>query len=284
MENGGEDIVWCLRGRLVRFAPPVVMGVLNLTPDSFHAASRQASVDEALRTADAMLTAGAAFLDVGGASSRPGAMEVPLEEERKRAIPVVEALHQRFPEAWISIDTWRAPVAQEAVWAGASVVNDISAGLMDDRMLPAVAKLAVPYILMHMQGNPRTMQEAPEYGNVVAEIMEFLGRRVLAARAAGIADVAVDPGFGFGKTTEHNFSLLKDLRVLKQLGSPVLAGLSRKRMINSVLGTAPANALNGTTVLNTLALINGADILRVHDVAPAMEAVKLLKAYGWERR
>lgn len=272
--------MWCLRGRLVRVTPPVVMGVLNLTPDSFYGASRQASVDEALRTADAMLTAGAAFLDVGGASTRPGAMEVPLEEELKRTIPVVEALHQRFPDAWISIDTWRAPVAREAVMAGASVVNDISAGRMDDTMLTAVAGLGVPYILMHMQGVPRTMQEAPEYGDVVAEILKFLSSRVLAARSAGIADIAVDPGFGFGKTTKHNFSLLKELRVLKQLGLPVLAGLSRKRMINQVLGTAPANALNGTTVLNTLALANGADMLRVHDVAPAMEAVKLFKAYG----
>lgn len=272
--------MWCLRGRLVRFAPPVVMGVLNVTPDSFYGASRQASVDEALRTADAMLTAGAAFLDVGGASTRPGAMEVPLEEELKRTIPVVEALHQRFSDAWISIDTWRATVAREAVMAGASVVNDISAGRLDDTMLTAVAGLGVPYILMHMQGVPRTMQEAPEYEDVVAEILKFLSSRVLAARSAGIADIAVDPGFGFGKTTKHNFSLLKELRVLKQLGLPVLAGLSRKRMINQVLGTAPANALNGTTVLNTLALANGADMLRVHDVAPAMEAVKLFKAYG----
>lgn len=280
MVNGGEDIVWCLGGQLMHFKTPLVMGILNITPDSFHSASRQASVEAAVQTAERMIAAGAGIIDVGGASTRPGSTEVPPAEELQRTIPVVEALHRHFPGTCISIDTWRASVAKEAVGAGASVVNDISAGLMDEGMLATVASLRVPYILMHIQGTPRTMQDAPHYNDVVAEVVKFLAERAAAARQAGIADIAIDPGFGFGKTTDHNFTLLKHLRALKQLGMPVLAGLSRKRMINSVLGTTPADALNGTTVLNTLAVLNGADILRVHDVEPAMQAVKLLATYG----
>ena len=280
MVNGGEDIVWCLGGQLMHFKTPLVMGILNITPDSFHSASRQASVEAAVQTAERMIAAGAGIIDVGGASTRPGSTEVPPAEELQRTIPVVEALHRHFPGTCISIDTWRASVAKEAVGAGASVVNDISAGLMDEGMLATVASLRVPYILMHIQGTPRTMQDAPHYNDVVAEVVKFLAERAAAARQAGIADIAIDPGFGFGKTTDHNFTLLKHLRALKQLGMPVLAGLSRKRMINSVLGTTPADALNGTTVLNTLAVLNGADILRVHDVEPAMQAIKLLATYG----
>lgn len=280
MENGREDIVWGLRGRLVRFHPPLVMGILNITPDSFHPASRQSSVEAALQTAERMIGAGAAILDVGGASTRPGSTEVPLAEELHRTIPVVEALHGQFPGTCISIDTWRADVASEAVAAGASMVNDVSAGLMDHRMLDTVASMRVPYILMHMQGVPRTMQDAPHYVDVLAEVVKFLAERAVAASQAGIADIVIDPGFGFGKTAAHNYALLKNLGVLKQLGMPVLAGLSRKGMINTVLGTVPADALNGTTVLNTLALLNGAAILRVHDVEPAMQAVRLLAAYG----
>lgn len=254
------------------------MGILNITPDSFHQASCTATVDDALRRAEVMLGDGAAILDVGGASSRPGSLEVPLEVERERALPVVRALHRRFPQALISIDTWRADIAAGAVEAGACLVNDISAGSMDEAMLGAVARLKVPYILMHMQGTPRTMQVAPAYNDVVAEVVKFLSGRALAARAAGIADLVVDPGFGFGKNTGHNFALLHGLQAVRQLGYPVLAGLSRKRMINDVLGTVPGEALNGTTVLNTMALLNGAHILRVHDVRAAVEAVKLVQA------
>ncbi len=276
--SGGEDIVRGLHGRLVKLHTPTVMGILNLTPDSFHAESRQASVDDALRTAERMLSEGASIIDVGGASSRPGSEEVPLEEERKRVIPVIKALHDRFPEAMISNDTWRAAIAEEAVDAGASMVNDISAGLMDPAMLTTVARLHVPYVLMHMQGTPRKMQHAPFYKDVLAEVVKILSERLHAAWQAGIADVVIDPGFGFGKDRDHNYALLKGLPAIKQLGVPVLVGLSRKRMINEVLGTRPVEALNGTTVLNTLALQNGADILRVHDVGPAMEAIKLLEA------
>lgn len=256
------------------------MGILNLTPDSFVGSTRIGSVGEALRKAERMLEYGAAILDVGGASTRPGAGEVPLEEEKKRAVLTIEALHQRFPEVLISVDTWRAAIAKEAVECGASIVNDISAGRLDNEMLATVAGLQVPYILMHMQGTPKTMQRAPTYTDALAEVVKFLSERLDAARKAGIADVVIDPGFGFGKNREHNFSLLKGIPAMKQLGVPVLAGVSRKRMINEVLGTLPEDALNGTTVLNTLALRNGADILRVHDVREAMDAVMLCRAYN----
>lgn len=279
MAYRSEDIVWNIHGRLVRLEPPVVMGILNLTPDSFVGSTRLGSVDQALRQAEQMLDEGAQILDVGGASTRPGADEVPPDEEKRRVVPTILALHQRFPDVLISVDTWRADVAREAVGAGASLVNDISAGRLDPAMLPTVAQLHVPYILMHMQGTPRTMQLAPSYHDVLAEVVAFLSERLEVARQAGIADVVIDPGFGFGKNKEHNFSLLKGLSAMKALGVPVLAGVSRKRMINEVLGTRPEEALNGTTVLNTLALQGGADILRVHDVRPAMEALRLLQTF-----
>ena len=276
----GEDTPSLMRvkDRLVPVRFPLVMGILNATPDSFHAASR-VDVDAALRQAEGLLESGAGLLDIGGASSRPGADEVPADEERRRVLPVVEAVHARFPEAWLSVDTWRALVAKAAVEAGAGLVNDIGAGLLDPDMLPTVAGLGVPYVAMHMQGTPATMQRDPVYGDVVAEVVHFLSGRLQAAHDAGIADVLVDPGFGFGKTTAHNFALLRALPRLKLLGAPVLVGLSRKRLINEVLGTSPAEALNGTTVLNTLALAGGADILRVHDVREAVEAVKLVEAF-----
>lgn len=275
--NGAEDIQWNLRGRLVRPRFPLVMGILNATPDSFFAGSRAQAVDVALERADRMLMEGAAIIDIGGASSRPGAPGVPEDEEIRRVTPVIEALAARFPEAWISIDTWRTHVARTAVEAGASLVNDIGAGRLDETMLPTVASLNVPYVLMHMQGTPRTMQHDPRYTNVVAEVTHFLSERIAAAHAAGIADVVIDPGFGFGKTTAHNFALLAGFDHLGALGHPILVGLSRKSMINETLGTSPEEALNGTTVLNTIALMKGASILRVHDVKEAVEAIKLMK-------
>ena len=267
-----------VKDRLVPIRFPLVMGILNATPDSFHAASR-VNVDGALRQAESMLEAGAGLLDIGGASSRPGADEVPVDEELRRVLPVVEAVHARFPEAWLSVDTWRAPVAKAAVEAGAGLVNDIGAGLLDPAMLPMVARLGVPYVAMHMQGTPATMQQDPRYDDVVTEVVHFLSGRLRAAHDAGIADVLLDPGFGFGKTTAHNYALLRALPRLKLLGAPLLVGLSRKRMINQVLGTDPSEALNGTTALNTLALEHGADVLRVHDVREAAEAVKLVAAF-----
>jgi dihydropteroate synthase len=254
------------------------MGILNATPDSFHADSR-VDVNEALRRAERMLEEGAAILDIGGMSTRPGSTAIAEEEELRRVLPVIGALHRRFPEAVLSIDTYRSEVARQAVHAGAGLVNDISAGLLDEAMLPTVAALHVPYIAMHMQGTPATMQAAPHYADVAAEVTRFLSERIHACRAAGIADVILDPGFGFGKTTGHNYTLLRELSRILALGAPVLVGLSRKRMINEVLGTTPEEALNGTTVLNTMALMHGASILRVHDVKEAVQAVKLVERY-----
>jgi dihydropteroate synthase len=201
-----------------------------------------------------------------------------VAEELRRVVALVEAVHRRFPEAWISVDTYRAEVADRAVLAGACLVNDIGAGLLDPDMLPTVARLGAPYIAMHMQGTPRTMQHDPRYDNVVAEVVHFLSGRLRAAHAAGIADVVLDPGLGFGKTTAQNYALLRGMASITALGAPVLVGVSRKRMINEVLGITAAEALNGTTVLNTAALLNGASILRVHDVREAVQAVRLVGA------
>lgn len=267
-----------IKDRLNTLHGPAVMGILNATPDSFHGDSR-VDVDGALRLAERMLTEGAAVLDIGGASSRPGSAEVDAAEELRRVLPVIAAVHARFPEALISVDTWRAAVAREAVGAGAGLVNDIGAGLLDPEMLRTVATLNVPYIAMHMQGTPATMQQAPHYDDVAAEVTHFLSERLHACHAAGIADVLVDPGFGFGKSTGHNYTLLRELPRMVALGAPVLVGVSRKRMINEVLGTSPAGALNGTTVLNTLALLGGAAVLRVHDVREAVQCVQLVQAF-----
>lgn len=269
---------WRVRDSLVQLPVPCVMGVLNATPDSFHLESR-VDVSSALRVAERMLKEGASILDIGGASSRPGSPMITLDDELQRVLPVIAAVHQRFPDALISVDTWRAKVAREAVAAGAGMVNDIGAGLLDPEMLPTVATLHVPYVAMHMQGTPATMQHAPSYTDVAGEVTHFLSMRLHASREAGIPDVVLDPGFGFGKTTEHNYRLLHELTRLTALGAPVLVGLSRKRMVNQVLGTKASEALNGTTVLNTLALIQGAAILRVHDVREALEAAKLVDRF-----
>ncbi|MDX9751026.1 MAG: dihydropteroate synthase [Flavobacteriales bacterium] len=276
-DSGGPEVVWRVGHRLVRPRFPAVMGIINATPDSFHARSRH-DADSALRAAEAMLAEGATMLDIGGMSTRPGALEVPPDAELRRVVPVIDALHRRFPEALLAIDTYRAAVARAAVEAGAALVNDIAAGTADAAMLPMVAALGVPWVAMHMQGTPRTMQQAPHYTDVVAEVARYLSGRLAAAHAAGIADVVLDPGFGFGKTTAHNHALLHGLGRITALGAPVLVGLSRKRMVNEVLGTTPAQALNGTTVLHTVALLKGAAILRVHDVKEAVQAVRLLAA------
>jgi dihydropteroate synthase len=275
--SAASSLTWRVKDRLVEVPLPAVMGILNTTPDSFHSGSR-VDADSALRAAERMLEEGAAILDIGGMSTRPGSEEVNVEEELRRVVPVVSAIHLRFPQALLSIDTYRARVAREAVAAGAGLVNDIGAGLLDEDMLATVASLHVPYIAMHMQGTPRTMQEAPGYKDVTAEVTLFLSQRRNAARAASIADVVLDPGFGFGKSTAHNYALLNGLGSINALGAPVLVGLSRKRMISAVLGTTPDEALNGTTALNTVALLNGASILRVHDVKEAVQCARLLAA------
>ena len=264
------------KGRLLDLSTPLVMGILNLTPDSFHDGGKYTGIDEILRHTEQMLIEGAVIIDIGGMSSRPGSKIITVEEELARVIEPIKAIHKHFPDSILSIDTIHAQVAEASVENGVSIVNDISAGVMDEGMIATVARLGIPYIIMHMQGTPESMQDAPFYTNVVTEVMDQLSKRVRACRLAGIKDVIIDPGFGFGKNNVHNFQLLKGLSLFKMLGCPILAGLSRKSMITKTLGIKNADALNGTTVLNTIALLNGAKILRVHDVKEAKEAVKLV--------
>lgn len=265
------------KGRILDLSSPVVMGILNATPNSFYNKGRESDLDSLLRNAEKMLADGAAILDIGGASTKPGEELIAADEELKRVVPVIEAVHNRFPEAWISVDTYNASVAREAVNAGASIVNDISAGIFDGTMIPTVAALKVPYIVMHIQGTPETMQQHPEYEDVVRVVREYLVDICNKCSRAGIKDVIIDPGFGFGKTVEHNFSLLRELHSFRMLGRPVLAGLSRKSMIWKTVGSDADHALNGTTALNMIALTQGAGILRVHDVKEAVETIKLFK-------
>ena len=268
------------KGRLLDLSTPLVMGILNLTPDSFHDGGMYSDIDAILRHTEQMLTEGADIIDIGGMSSKPGNKIIAIEEELNRVIEPIKAIYERFPAAILSIDTVHAEVAQQAVESGVSIVNDISSGTLDEEMIPTVARLGTPYIIMHMQGTPETMQDSPLYTNVVTEVMDQLAERVKTCRLAGIKDIIIDPGFGFGKTNEHNFQLLKALSLFKMLGCPILTGLSRKSMITKTLGIKNADALNGTTVLNTVALLTGANILRVHDVKEAKEAVKLVTEIG----
>lgn len=264
------------QGKLIDLSSPLVMGILNLTPDSFHDGGRYREMDAILRHTEQMLSEGAGMIDIGGMSSKPGSAIISPEEELGRVIGPIREIHQRFPEAILSIDTIHARVAAEAVAHGAGMVNDISAGTYDANMLATVASMRTPFIIMHMQGRPENMQTGPHYKNVVTEVIDYLAERIRQCRAANIIDLIVDPGFGFGKNNEHNFQLLKGLSLFKMLDCPILAGLSRKSMITRTLGIKNADALNGTSVLNTIALLNGANILRVHDVKEAREAVKLV--------
>jgi len=255
---------------------PAIMAILNLTPDSFYAGSRIAGADMALAQTAGFLKAGAAIIDLGAYSSRPGAEHITEEDELKRLIPVLRRLVDAFPQALFSVDTFRARVAAEAVGAGAHIINDISAGSLDPEMFATVAALRVPYILMHMKGTPQTMQQNPEYDDVTAEVIAYFREKIADLRQAGVKDILIDPGFGFGKTVAHNYALLQHLDQLLPLNLPLLVGLSRKSMITKVLGNTAAEALNGSTVLHTLALLKGASILRVHDVKEAAECVKLV--------
>lgn len=266
------------KGQLLTITEPVVMGILNTTPDSFFSGSRVGKEAELLTKAEAMINDGATILDVGGQSTRPGSERVSVEAELKRVIPAIEKLQKYFPQQIISIDTFYASVAREAVDAGASIVNDISAGSIDPSLLPTVVKLTVPYVLMHMQGNPQTMQQAPQYKNVTLEVFDSLSFKIKELQQLGIKDIIVDPGFGFGKTIPHNFQLLRELSFFQQLQKPLMIGLSRKGTVYKTLGTTADKALNGTTVLHTIALLNGATILRVHDVKEAAEAITLYLA------
>ncbi|MDE3144202.1 MAG: dihydropteroate synthase [Bacteroidota bacterium] len=267
------------KGRLLIIDSPVVMGIINATPDSFYSGSRKSTVDTALNTAEQMLNEGATILDIGGQSTRPGSKKISVDEELLRVIPVIEAISKKFPQSFISIDTYHASVAKQTVDAGAAIVNDISAGSMDAEMLPTVAELKVPFVCMHMKGTPQNMQQNPVYENVSKEVFDFFNERIKACQSIGIKDILIDPGFGFGKTIEHNFILLKELNIFKQLQKPLLLGISRKSMIYKTLNISAEEALTGTTVLNTIGLLNGANILRVHDVKEAVETIKIISAY-----
>lgn len=268
-----------IRGRLVHFERPAVMGIVNVTPDSFYAGSRAATRDDIRRRAEAMVAAGARMLDIGGCSSRPGADEVLLEVEKQRIELGLGAVEGLDGDVLVSVDTYRADVARFAVEHGAHIVNDISAGALDPEMIPAVAALKVPYIAMHMRGTPATMATLTDYGSsVAATVVAELSVRVAEMRRAGIADVIVDPGFGFAKTLRQNYQLLRDLQQLELLGCPVLVGVSRKSMATKLLGITAEEALPATCVLNALALQRGAAILRVHDVPAALQTAHLLQA------
>jgi dihydropteroate synthase len=263
------------KGRLLVVDKPLVMGIINVTPDSFYEDSRFSGTDKILSQAEKMIADGADIIDIGGQSTRPGSEAVTEEEELKRVIDGIEAIHQKFPDAIVSIDTYYATVAKKSVHAGASMVNDISAGNVDKQMIQTVAELRLPYIAMHMMGTPATMQQNANYENVTLELIDFFIQKKDECKKAGIHDVIIDPGFGFSKTIHHNFELLKNLSAFKMLDAPILIGISRKSSIYKTLGVTANEALNGTTVLNTIALMNGADILRVHDVKQAKEAIKL---------
>lgn len=268
------------KGKLLVIDKPLVMGIINVTPDSFYEGSRQQACTSVLEQATKMMNDGADIIDVGGQSTRPGSKRISVKEELQRVLPAIETIIKNFPDTIISVDTYQSTVAQEAIKAGATIINDISAGNMDENMIPAVAKLQVPYICMHMKGTPKDMQENASYEDITKEILDFFIQKTAECKQAGINDIIIDPGFGFSKTIAHNFTLLKTLSIFKMLEKPILAGLSRKSIIYKTLNATPENALNGTTVLNTLALQNGANILRVHDVKEAKEAIKLCELYS----
>lgn len=266
------------KGRILVIDKPIVMGIINATPDSFFGGSRFNGVDEIVAKAEKMLNDGADILDIGGQSTRPGSELISADEEIERVIPAIKAIAKKRPEAFISIDTFYTKVAKAAVDAGASVVNDISAGSMDNKMIAIVAELKVPYILMHMKGTPQTMQQNTIYENVTLEVLDHFISKTHELQNAGIVDIIIDPGFGFAKTIDQNFELLKNLSAFKMLDKAIMLGISRKSTIYKTLGVNADEALNGTTVLNTIGLMNGASILRVHDVKEAKEAIKLYSA------
>ena len=263
------------RGNLIDLTIPKVMGILNVTPNSFYDGGKYANDKALLNQAEKMLEEGATFIDIGAYSSKPSAEFVSEAEEAERLVPVVQLILQHFPEALISVDTFRAKVAKAALDAGACIVNDIAAGGLDEQMMQTVADFQVPYIMMHMKGNPQTMQSLAQYNNITKEVLFYFSEKIAQARSFGINDLIVDPGFGFAKTTEQNFELLANLELFDRLELPILVGVSRKSMIYKTLETTAEFALNGTTVLNTIALKKGSTILRVHDVKEAVECVKL---------
>ena len=252
------------------------MGILNVTPNSFYDGGKHKEINSIIHQVDKMLSEGADFIDIGAYSSKPSAEFVSEEEEIKRLVPIVKSLVETFPNIVLSVDTFRAQVAKASVENGVAMVNDIAAGLLDDKMLETVAELKVPYIMMHMRGNPQTMQSLTDYKDIVKEMIFYFSERIQKARSFGISDIVIDPGFGFAKTVEQNYEVLHKMELFEMLELPLLAGVSRKSMIYKVLESSPQEALNGTSVLNTIALQKGAKILRVHDVKEAVECIKLV--------
>lgn len=263
------------KGKLIDLSTPKVMGILNVTPDSFYDGGQYKDESTILQQVETMLNDGATFIDIGGYSSRPGADYVTEAEELNRVIPVVDLILKYYPETLISIDTFRSEVAKKGIEAGAALINDISAGHLDNNMIDTIGTLGVPYIMMHMKGNPKTMQQLTDYDDLIKDIISYYGERIAKAHAAKINDIIIDPGFGFAKTLEQNFELLNHLELLQIVDKPLLAGISRKSMIYKTLNTTSENALNGTTALHMVALQKGAKILRVHDVKEAVDCVTL---------
>ena len=268
------------KGTLIDLSTPKVMGIVNVTPDSFFDGGKLTNSNEIVSQVEKMLQDGATFIDLGGYSSKPGAEFVSEEDELNRVIPIVKLLIEKFPDILLSIDTFRSEVAKQAVENGAVIINDISAGLLDEKMLETVAKLQVPYIMMHMKGTPQTMQSLANYEDLLKEMNFYFSERIAKARSFGLNDIIIDPGFGFAKTIENNYELLQNLELLQFHELPILAGISRKSMIYRTLETSPEDALNGTTFLHAFCLQKGANILRVHDVKEALECVKLISRLG----
>jgi dihydropteroate synthase len=266
----------CLRGKILVFDKPVLMGIINLTDDSFYAGSRINSIDGALMKAEEMMKEGAAIVDLGPTSTRPGAQLSLASDELKKLIPVIRKIRVELPELLISVDTYHASVVEEVAKAGADIINDISGGNFDEKMIATVGRLKIPYVLMHIKGKPENMQENPEYTDVVKETFHYFSEKIQQLHKAGVNDIIIDPGFGFGKTLEHNYELFNAFDLFHQFQLPILAGISRKSMINKVIHTTSEQALNGSTVLHTLALQRGAHILRVHDVKEARQAADIL--------
>lgn len=278
-ENNSNCFSINCRGTLLNLEKPVVMGVLNVTPDSFYDGGKYNNIAQAVLQAERMLQEGAAIIDVGGMSSKPGNEIISTQEELRRVLPVIQAILEKYPDTVISIDTLNAEVAAQAIAKGASIVNDITAGNYDEEMLSTVAALQVPFIAMHIKGLPVNMMQQTYYKDLVVEIFDYFAERIYACKQHGIADVIIDPGFGFSKTMKQNYELLRNLESFKALGKPILVGVSRKNMIKGLLGVTGEEALNGTTAVNMLALMQGANILRVHDVREAVEAIKIFNAF-----
>lgn len=266
------------KGKLIALDTPKVMGILNITPDSFFDGGRYKDSKSILNQVEKLLLEGATFIDLGAYSSRPGADFVSEDEEMKRIVPVVSLILKSFPETILSIDSFRSKVISECVGAGAAICNDISAGLLDDQMLYTIGQLKIPYIMMHMRGTPQTMQKMTDYEDLLGDMYSYFSERILAAKSHNISDLIIDPGFGFAKTKNQNFEILNQMSLFTHLKHPILAGVSRKSMIYKTLNCTTEDALNGTTVLNTVALMNGAKILRVHDVREAVECISLFNA------